>query len=170
LQRSMPDTHFFAPDGAESCDMGPFGYQWFSLKDRRPDILQKELARTMPSIKSMIENKAKELGLEVKDVILLGFSQGTMASLYLALSAGIDFKAIVGFSGALIKPNEPIASKTPICLIHGDQDDVVPHGSLTSAARALQEMNMEVETLSIPYLAHSIDMKGLKKAIEFIGS
>lgn len=168
LQRELPDTHFFAPDGIEACDMGSFGYQWFSLQDRDESVLLKEIERNSDAIHKMIRDKASELGLKVEDVILLGFSQGTMTSLYLTLSRGINFKAVIGFSGALIKPLNPIVSKTPICLIHGEEDSVVPHGSFEKARRVLRDLKMEAESLSIPYLDHSIDMSGLKKAVEFI--
>lgn len=168
LRRGLPDTHFFAPDGVESCDMGPFGYQWFSLQDRTEGVLLKEIERNSPSIQKMIEDKASELSLKLEDVVLLGFSQGTMTSLYLALSRGLKFKAIVGFSGALIKPTNPIATKTPICLIHGEEDTVVPHERLASAKKVLSDLKMTVEDMSIPYLDHSIDMSGLQKAVEFI--
>lgn len=168
LQSELRDTHFFAPDGIEGCDMSSFGYQWFSLQDRAEDVLLKEIERNSDAILGMIEDKAKELGLGLKDVILLGFSQGTMTSLYLTLSRGIDFKAVIGFSGALIKPLKPIVSKTPICLIHGQEDSVVPHGGFEKARRILRDLKMEAESLSIQYLDHSIDMSGLQKAAEFI--
>lgn len=168
LQRELRDTHFFAPDGIEAYDMASFGYQWFSLQNREEAVLLKEIERNSDAILSMIEDKAKALGLGLKDVILLGFSQGTMTSLYLTLSRGIDFKAVIGFSGALIKPLKPIVSKTPICLIHGQEDSVVPHGSFEKARRILRDLKMEAESLSIPYLDHSIDMSGLQKAAEFI--
>ena len=168
LQRALPDTHFFAPDGIEQYDMAPYGFQWFSLQDRNEEVLRKELERNAPAVHKMVEDKAKELGLGLEDVVLLGFSQGTMTSLYLTLSGGANFKAVLGFSGALIKPSKPIAGKTPICLIHGQEDSVVPHTCMEKARRVLRDLQMEVDTLSIPYLDHSIDMRGIQKAVEFI--
>jgi phospholipase/carboxylesterase len=116
----------------------------------------------------MIVNKASELGLTNNDVILLGFSQGTMVSLYLALSTGLEYKTIVGFSGALILPGAILPTKTPVCLIHGEEDEVVHPDNMQKTAKILQDLGLETETLLIPYLAHSIDMKGIEKAVEFI--
>lgn len=168
LQRELPDTHFYAPDGIEACDMGPYGYQWFSLQNREESVLLGEIERNSDAIHEMIKNKAEDLGLRLEDVILLGFSQGTMISLYLTLSRGIKFKAVIGFSGALIKPTNPVISETPICLIHGKEDSVVPHTSFEKARRVLRDLKMEPEVLSIPNLDHSIDMSGIQKAIRFI--
>jgi phospholipase/carboxylesterase len=168
LSKSFPDTHFFAPDGIENCDMGPFGYQWFSLQNRDDDVLQGELERVAPVVQAMIINKAQELSLGIEDVILLGFSQGTMTSLYLALTSDIDYKAVLGFSGALIMPKNPKATKTPICLIHGTEDDVLHHDNMAKSEKKLRELGIHVDTLSVPYLSHSIDMKGIEKAVSFI--
>jgi phospholipase/carboxylesterase len=168
LAQSLPDVHFFAPDGIESCDMGPFGYQWFSLQNRDEAMLRSELERVAPKIRALIKNKAEELGLGLQDVILLGFSQGTMTSLYLALTSEVDYKALVGFSGALVLPKEPRATKTPIFLSHGTEDDILDHSSMERAEKFLRDLGVNVETLSVPYLAHSIDMNGLDKAVSFI--
>jgi phospholipase/carboxylesterase len=35
----LPNAAFVAPDAPDPCDMAPFGYHWFSLRDRRPGAL-----------------------------------------------------------------------------------------------------------------------------------
>ena len=35
LAAVLPGAAFVAPNAPEACDMAPFGYQWFSLRDRR---------------------------------------------------------------------------------------------------------------------------------------
>lgn len=35
----LPNAAFLARDAPDPCDMAPFGYQWFSLRDRRPEAL-----------------------------------------------------------------------------------------------------------------------------------
>jgi phospholipase/carboxylesterase len=104
LAPQLTDTHFYSPDGIEPCDMVPFGYQWFSLADRSPHKLSAELERVIPIISKIIEDKAASLGLTKADVILFGFSQGTMVSLSLALASDEAYKAVLGFSGRLYMP------------------------------------------------------------------
>ncbi|MEY3197279.1 MAG: hypothetical protein RLZZ59_650 [Pseudomonadota bacterium] len=164
----MPDAHFFSPDGIEVCDMFGYGYQWFSLQDRSHESITKELERVAPLISQMIEEKAMSLGLTKKDVILLGFSQGTMVSLYLALTSNAPYKAVLGFSGRLFMPNNVTNTKTPICLVHGAEDFVVPSESLGEATSALSKLEIKVSDLMVPDLVHSIDMNGIKFALEFV--
>ena len=168
LAPKLPDTHFYAPDGIEKCDMVPFGYQWFSLKDRSPHKLVAELERVTPIISKMIEDKAASIGLSKKDVILFGFSQGTMVSLFLALTSNEQYKAVLGFSGRLFMPSKVTNTATPICLVHGAEDDVVPMESLAHAKDALEKLGVKVADLIVPNLVHSIDMMGLEFAMKFL--
>jgi len=168
LAPQLPDTYFYAPDGIENCDMVPFGYQWFSLADRSTSKLLSEFARTTPIISRMIEDKAKSLGLSLNDVILFGFSQGTMVSLYMSLVSEVPYKAVIGFSGRLFLPTKINNIKTPICLVHGAEDEVVPVESLLHAKVELEKLGIEIADLTVPNLVHSIDMRGLEFAIKFL--
>ncbi|MBP7190580.1 MAG: dienelactone hydrolase family protein [Rickettsiaceae bacterium] len=165
---SLKDVEFFSPDGIEPCDLFPFGYQWFSLANRDGDVMKSELERVAPKIRRMISDKAALHDISEDKIILLGFSQGTMTSLYLALTNEVPYKAVVGFSGSLITPNEVIQRETPICLIHGMEDDVVPAHNLKIAEEALKKEGMNVSSFLFPDIAHSIDMRGIKTAIEFL--
>ena len=72
------------------------------------------------------------MSLSNKDTILVGFSQGTMMGLYLTLIQHHEpFYAMIGFSGRLIPPPECKNKSTPICLIHGERDDIVAVEELT---------------------------------------
>lgn len=168
LKPELPDSEFFSPNGIENCDLFPFGYQWFSLANRNEDVMRNELERVSSTIELMISKKAQSLNLSLSDVILFGFSQGTMTSLYLSLSAKNPYKAVVGFSGSLIAPSKISQKSTPVCLIHGLDDEVVPASSLEKAKTILEQENIKVKTALYKNLAHSIDMRGLKTAVEFI--
>lgn len=167
LKKKLPDSEFFSPNGIEPCDLFPFGYQWFSLANRDDSAIALELERVAPQIQNMIMQKAESLGL-ADNIILLGFSQGTMASLYLALSSNKPYKAVIGFSGALILPSNIMQKNTPICLIHGSDDEIVPAWNLELTKEKLAKENIEVTTFLYQDLAHSIDMRGLISAINFI--
>jgi phospholipase/carboxylesterase len=79
--------------------------------------------------------------------------------------------ALVGFSGLLIAPEilkEEIKAKPPVCLIHGQMDDVVPYASLKQAGDALSQAGIAVETHTRPGLGHSIDLEGIQTATHFL--
>ena len=78
-----------------------------------------------PKILDLIESKLNELQLTFEDLVLIGFSQGTMMSLYLTHSLSTKIAAVVGFSGAFYPPEIVNNIETPTCLIHGTDDEVV---------------------------------------------
>ena len=164
----LPDTEFYSPDGIEACEMGVYGFQWFSLYDRSDKAIALELEKKADQVRQMIKNKAESLGLTEKNVILLGFSQGTMLGIYLSLSSAVPYKAVIGFSGRLFAPKEVKNTTTPICLIHGQEDEVVPFDSILLAKEQLKKLGSKIEILEVPNLGHSIDMSGLKFAVEFV--
>lgn len=65
-------------------------------------------------------------------------------------------------------PTNLINIFTPICLIHGNEDDVVDHQETNNAAKYFTEKQIKHEKLIIDNLAHSIDDKGLKFALQFL--
>jgi len=156
-------------DAPYPCDMAPYGYQWFSLQDRDPARILMELRRVRPLLEGYIQEVMGKYGLKNKDLALGGFSQGTMTSLYTALYAEEAYAGVLGYSGALFLDEDAgTLTKLPVCLIHGEADDVVPFRSMELAATALKAQDFDVETLACPQLGHSIDEKGLKKGTEFL--
>ena len=164
----LPDTYFYSPDGIEPCELGVYGFQWFSLFDRSEEAIWNQLNEKAEIVREMIAKKAEELEIGEENIILLGFSQGTMLSIYLSLSSQSSYKAVVGYSGRLFVPREVQNTHTPICLIHGKMDDVVPFESLSHAKKGLEKLGIKSQTLAIDNLAHSIDMEGIKFAAEFL--
>lgn len=168
MHKDLPDCHFISPHAVEPFDMAPYGRQWFSLSDRTPEVLKELVAKNIPMLAEIIKEKQQELGLSNKDTIIMGFSQGTMMGLYLTLIQHEPFAAMVAFSGRLIEPNHCLNNKTPVAIIHGQQDDVVDFNELYKITDYLTTHNIKHETCIIPDLAHSIDAKGLDFAIKFI--
>jgi len=164
----LPDTYFYSPDGIEPCELGVYGFQWFSLLDRSREAIFKEISSKSKIVDDMIKSKAQELEINRENTILLGFSQGTMLALYLSLIADNPYKGVIGYSGRLFIPTKTGNAKTPICLVHGKCDDVVPYDCLSEARVGLKNLGIEAKTLGIENLAHSIDMEGIRFATEFL--
>ena len=164
IQKAMPTCHFISPHGVEAYDMAPFGRQWFSLQDRTPSTILNLIDNNVSLVRNLIEEKQKSLSLTNKDTILFGFSQGTMMGLYLTLTTKDPYAAIVAFSGKLIPPVNLANQQTPICLIHGKEDDVLSYKELEISADYLTKNNIKHKKLVIDNLTHSIDDKYLKNA------
>jgi phospholipase/carboxylesterase len=167
----LPDAQFIAPNAPQVCEVNPYGYQWFSLMDRNPENMLAGVRDAAVVVNQFIDEQLKALGLDNNQLALVGFSQGTMVGLQVAMRRAPAMAALVGFSGALIGPETlapEIAARPPVCLIHGQSDDVVPFGSLQRATDALTSQKVKVEPHARPFLGHSIDMEGMKIAAEFL--
>ena len=167
----LPDTEFLAPDAPFPCEFSPFGYQWFSANDWTPSVVLKGIMQAAPLLNEYIDYVMKSRNLTPDKVALVGFSQGTMMSLYVAPRRDTQLAAVLGYSGALIGgeelPSQRI-SNPPIMLVHGTHDDVVPFSALTAAVAGLRNVNMNVEAVTCPGVAHSIDDLGLRSGITFL--
>ena len=107
-----------------------------------------------------------------EQVVLFGFSQGTMMALHVAPRREDPVAGVVAFSGRLLRPEalaDEVQSRPPVLLVHGDADDVVPPQSLPQAAEALQEAGWEdVYAHIMKGTAHGIAPDGLSVALAFM--
>jgi phospholipase/carboxylesterase len=167
----LPETEFLSPDGPQPCDMAPFGRQWFSLQDRSPEAILAGVQATAPILDAFLDAALQARGLDDGKLALVGFSQGTMMSLYVGLRRARACAAIVGYSGALVGPQllaAEIRSKPKTLLVHGDADPVVSFTAMGAAQKTLAAAGVPVETLVCPGMGHSIDEAGLKRGGEFL--
>ncbi|WP_264213597.1 alpha/beta hydrolase [Leisingera thetidis] len=175
LGEHLPDTLFVAPDAPEACAGAPFGFQWFPI----PWIDNSSEEESMRGMQAAVEDLNAFLDALMVDedvlpeqVVLFGFSQGTMMSLHVAPRREDPVAGIVAFSGRLLAPEllkDELVSKMPVLLVHGDQDDVVPVQSLPEAAEALQEAGFQDVFAHIQKgTAHGIAPDGLSVALAFM--
>ncbi len=175
MLKDFPDTVFIAPNGPFGYDMAPpgYGYQWFSLADRRPEVLLAGLQTVAPIVDKFIDEVMEEYNLPANKIALIGFSQGTMTSLYVAPRRAEKLAAVVGYSGALLAPERlktEVKTHPDICLIHGEIDDVVPAQATLNAQPVLHENGFHAEIHLRPNLPHSIDPEGIAIATKFLKS
>ena len=168
IQKSLSDYYCISPHGIEAYDMAPFGRQWFSLKDRSPETIASLLQINSQKIQDIIISKQNQLNLSTSHTVLMGFSQGAMVASYITLAQEKPYAAMVSFSGRVCAPRELKNTSTPICIVHGMQDDVVPVEEGENFAKYCQEHNILHQLKLIPNLAHSIDASGLKFVVDFL--
>jgi phospholipase/carboxylesterase len=169
--RLLPTTEFLSPNAPFPCDMVPYGYQWFSSQDRNPAAVLAGVRAAAPFLDAFIETALAERGLDDSDLALVGFSQGTMMSLFVGLRRAKPAAGILGFSGRLLAPEllaSELRSRPRTFLVHGTDDPLVPYESLAAAQTALIEAGVPVETLTCPGIGHSIDENGLRRGGSFL--
>ncbi len=168
--QDLPNTVFVSPDAPFPCDMTPPGYpnsfQWFSLQNREPNVILQGVRMAQPILDTFITEQIEKYDIPSEKTVLCGFSQGTMMSLYTAPRYPEKLGGVVGYSGALV--GEPGESKIPVCLVHGEADDVVPFSSYRYAKSTLSKAGFEISGHSTPGLMHSIDQAGLDAGKKFL--
>jgi phospholipase/carboxylesterase len=167
----LPTAEFLSPNAPFPCDMAPYGYQWFSTQDRSPEAVLAGVRAVVPVLEAFIDDALAARGLDDGDLALVGFSQGTMMSLFVGLRRMKPVAGIVGFSGRLLAPDllaRELRSRPRTLLVHGTDDPLVPYESLASAEAALKGAGVPVETLTCPGIGHSIDENGLRRGGAFL--
>lgn len=162
----FPDAYFISPNAPHSCEMSPFGYQWFGLRNFSEKELIEGVEDVAPILNNFIDRQLTKFNLKEKDLVLLGFSQGAMMALYVALRREKPVAAVLAFSGLLVGDND-INCKPPVCLIHGTFDPVVTFNYMGQAEKALKKMGVPVEAHARHGLPHGIDPEGIEIAINF---
>lgn len=168
---ALPDAAFASPNAPFPCDMGPNGYQWFSVQERTPETLLAGVRAAAPVLDAFIDAELERTGLSEDKLALVGFSQGTMMSLFVGPRRERRLAGILGFSGRLIAPEllaGEIRSKPPVMLAHGTMDELVPFDSMAAAEEGLKTAGIEVETLACPGIGHGIDQNGVVRGAEFL--
>src|SRR6202030_648262 len=120
---------------------------------------------------AFIDESLEERALVSGELALVGFSQGTMMSLFVGLRRAEPVAGIVGFSGRLLAPEllaSGLRSRPPILLFHGTEDPLVPYSSLAAAETTLKAAGVRVETVTSFGIGHSIDDQGLRRGGEFL--
>jgi len=169
--RLLPTAEFLSPNAPFPCDMAPYGYQWFSSQDRSPEAVLGGVRAAAPILDAFIDEALAQRGLTDSDLALVGFSQGTMMSLFVGLRRPWPVAGILGFSGRLLAPEllgSELRSRPRVLLVHGTEDPLVPYSSLAAAETALDAAGVPVETVTCPGIGHSIDQEGLRRGGLFL--
>ena len=169
--RLLPDAEFLSPNAPFPCDMAPYGFQWFSAQDQTREARLAGVRAAAPILDAFIDEALAERGLNAGKLALVGFSQGTMMSLFVGLRRPEAVAGIVGFSGRLIAPEllaDELRSRPSVFLVHGTEDPLVSYRELAAAKEALEKEGVPVETLTCPGIGHSIDEAGLRRGGAFL--
>ena len=170
-KRFLHNTVFLCPNGHEKCFINPIGFQWFDLtNDDENYILEKSL-EAENKINKFIDEVKKKYKLLNSNIVLSGFSQGSMMSINTGVTVEKEYNCIVGFSGKIINRNNlqnRIKNKTKILLIHGEQDEVVSSSYLLEAKDFFERNKFLIKTNLIKNCGDHIPVEASSLALNFI--
>ena len=159
-QRFLPDFCFVAPNAPTPCQM----------QTSQEKIIE-EFQSSLKLLDQFINTQLKEQGLEKKDLYLMGFSQGTMMSLQLALSYKNPIAGVLGYSGKVYDFNfleKNILSQCPILLLHGTTDTVIPLEEMYASYELLKKKSIDIQYKVFENCGHSITPEGLSAGLDFL--
>ena len=173
---ALPRTQFVSPDAPFELEVMPGmhgAYQWFSLLERTPEKMLAGAQMAAPILEEFLQDMMEKFSVPAEKTALVGFSQGTMMSLYTAPRFEKAAAGVLGYSGALIGgesliENSGVYQSFPVCLIHGEADDVVPVQACSEAENTLKKAGYAVSGHTTPGLTHSIDQAGIDAGISFL--
>ena len=175
LAEHLPDTLFVAPDAPENVPGLPNGFQWFPIPwidGSSEEEAERGLMAAANDLNAFLDALMVDEDVLPEQVVLFGFSQGTMMALHVAPRREDEVAGIVAFSGRLLRPElltDEVISRPPILLVHGDADEVVPPASLPEAAEALQAAGWkDVYAHVMKGTGHGIAPDGLEVALAFM--
>ena len=170
-QRFLPETIFLCPNAPEICKVNPQGYQWFDLSsDQEEVILEKSLAAE-EKLNTFLDQVLDNFQLEPNNLALVGFSQGCMMSIQIALKKKEQINCLVGYSGKVINQkhlSDNINSKPKIFLMHGANDTLVSPTHLLEAKEYLVKHGLKIKTKMFKNCEHSISVKGTSLGLGFL--
>jgi len=133
--------------------------QWFDLGDYSPEVMAGELQECSLIVEQFIRTQLEKNRLPYDKLILSGFSQGAMLSLYLGLF-GLPQQplGVLSYSGAYFMG---AAKHRPrVLLVHGDADEVVSVEACHRADRILKDNSVPSRVIVEPGVGHCITNRG----------
>jgi phospholipase/carboxylesterase len=172
LSAFLPSAAFVAPDAPARFDGGGLARQWFSVAGISPDNRRLRVEQAREAFDRVVSAALAERGFagRLDRVALFGFSQGSIMALDAIASGRWPVAAVVAASGRLPGAADPLpaAAATPVLLLHGEDDTVVPAEESRRAATQLKAAGFTVETRFFARLGHSISGEGVEAAGAFL--
>ena len=174
LSQYMPDTVFRAPNAPEKSSVNPMGYQWFPIPWLDGSTEEQRDAGFKASVELLnayLTEAMDEEGVSPDQTAIIGFSQGTMMSLYVTPRRDQAMACVTGFSGRLI-PGDNLAAeavvKPPVLLVHGDMDEMINVSEMSAAETQLRAAGFDVTSHIEQGIGHGIGPRGLGLCLKFM--
>jgi phospholipase/carboxylesterase len=160
------DRRFHIVSARAIYDIG-MGYAWYFLYGVPGNLQSDEQSRahSLEVLTRFVTTLPERLGADPRRVYLMGFSQGAVMSLALALTSPHLVAGVVAISGYMAETVTPqvrpeTLSHLDILLMHGTYDDLLPVTLGRKTNEYLQTLPVRLTYQEYP-IAHSIHPNGL---------
>ena len=170
-QRFLPNCIFLCPNAPEICAVNPQGYQWFDLTSEKEEVILEKSLIAEEKLNIFLNQVLDNFQLDSSNLALVGFSQGCMIGIQIALKKKKQINCLVGYSGKVINQkhlSNNINSKPKIFLMHGANDTIVPPTYLLEAKEYLISRGLKIKTKMFKDCEHKIPVEGSSLGLEFL--
>ena len=175
------NINFYVPNAPSSIPQYPIGRQWFDLypnginyneaSPAEKEILKQDCLSSLNLIKDYINNLCIKYKLTHKDCFIIGFSQGAMIAYELGNYMKSTFAGCSMLSGRILSSDQldnNFFIKTPLLIIHGDNDEIVDPKYFTKACQIAKSKGFIIQEHLIKNEGHTISQKTLEIVHNFI--
>ncbi|WP_290649089.1 dienelactone hydrolase family protein [Aquisalimonas sp.] len=169
LQRARElGLHYLAPNApirAITVNKGRVTRAWYDVFGD-PNEVPQDREGVLASAKqlSALLDHERQKGIPTQRTILGGFSQGATMALHVGLRYPYRLAGIVALSGELVLPEDlergrhPANAQTPILMVHGTADPVVPIEAAEDSRDRLRSMGYAVHWHTLP-VDHAVSLE-----------
>ena len=170
-QRFLPQCIFLCPNAPEICAVNPQGYQWFDLTSEKEEVILEKSLIVEEKLNIFLNQILDNFQLKSSNLALVGFSQGCMISIQIALKKKKQISCLVGYSGKIINQkhlSNNINSKPKIFLMHGANDIIVSPTYLLEAKEYLVSHGLKIKTKMLKDCEHKISVEASSLGLKFL--
>ena len=154
----LPNDHYVISVRAPY-DLQPYGHAWYAIhfdadENKFSDNVQAK--QSVELIGSFIDQLVKQYPIDIKNINLIGFSQGAILSYATALTYPEKISKVVALSGYFNQEIMPevidtnAISHLKFFVSHGSVDQVIPVEWARKAKPALENLGLEVDYHEYP--------------------
>ena len=160
---------FIFPDAPNVFEPSPgmrFGFTWFDGWPARRD----SITRTRELLLTFITELMGRYPTPKGQIVLSGFSQGGMMSLDVGFRTETPMAGVAVMSGALYEEDMPdFASRpdTPVLIVHGTEDEVIPVSAARRARRVLEDRGLDPDYEEFP-MGHQVSDESIRRVAGFL--
>lgn len=183
IKNSSKEQDFvvIAPNARISSSEKECGLQWFEIeKYYKPELFEKEpnslsleekqafynmskgISKESDRLNDILDYCQELFGLEDKDSVVLGYSQGAMMAIDMTLSRKSPVSAVVSVAGAVVPPfleeqKQRQVSSPDFLILHGCKDKVVNYNSSEYTKNLLVKMGLKGKKIGLKGMSHGRD-------------
>ena len=170
-RRFLPEATFLCPNAPEVCTVNPLGYQWFDMTLENDEMILEKSLIAEKKLNTFLDQVLDNFQLDIKNLALVGFSQGSMMIIQTALKKKEQINCLVCYSGKIINKqhlSDNIVSRPRIFLMHGDRDTIVSPSHLLESKEFLVQRNLKIRTKLFKNCEHKISVEGSSLGLKFL--